>query len=125
MADAPVLKELGMRIMGVRLARNLTQAQVATQAGVSKRTLERLENGEVAVQLTAFIRVLRALDLLEGLNQLVPEPMISPMDALKLRGRQRKRAAGERGGEKRKEQVRVAEAPGEYRSGTWKWGDER
>ncbi|TLD69810.1 helix-turn-helix transcriptional regulator [Phragmitibacter flavus] len=119
MADEPLLQELGARLMAVRLGRNLTQAQLAREAGVSKRTLERLEAGEVAVQLTGLIRVLRVLDLLEGLNQLVPEPVASPMEELKLRGRRRKRATGTRGGVG----GGLAEEAAEYR--VWKWGDER
>jgi len=37
--------------------------------------------------------VLRALDLLPVLDQLLPEPPPSPMAALKLAGRERRRAA--------------------------------
>ena len=40
--DEAVLSELGGRLAQVRLERNLTQAQLAEQAGVSKRTVERL-----------------------------------------------------------------------------------
>jgi len=41
--DDSVLAELGGRLARIRLDRNLTQAQLAEQAGVSKRTIERLE----------------------------------------------------------------------------------
>lgn len=92
--DAVVLRELGGRLAKVRLDRNLTQAQLATQAGVSKRTVERLEAGAVATQLSGFIRVCRALDLVERFDLLVPEPIPSPVAQLKLGGKQRRRAAG-------------------------------
>jgi transcriptional regulator with XRE-family HTH domain len=43
MSDEALLQELGRRIARLRLERNLSQAQLAEQAGISKRTLERLE----------------------------------------------------------------------------------
>jgi len=108
--DAAVLSELGSRLAQVRLERNLTQAQLAEQAGVSKRTVERLESGSVATQLSGFIRVCRVLDLVERFDMLVPEPVPSPVEQLKLRGRKRRRASA-----KRKAQA----APKK-----WQWGDE-
>ena len=46
-SDEAILSELGGRLTRVRLEQNLTQAQLAEQAGVSKRTVERLEAGTV------------------------------------------------------------------------------
>ena len=91
--DDAVLAELGGRLARIRLERNLTQAQLAEQAGVSKRTIERLESGAVATQLSGFIRVCRVLDVLERLDALISEPVPSPVAQLKLRGRQRRRAS--------------------------------
>lgn len=94
LTDASILKELGARLTGARLGRNLTQAALAEQAGVSKRTVERLESGEVAAQLSGFLRVCRILGLLEGFDTLVPETTITPMEQLKQQGRKRQRASG-------------------------------
>jgi transcriptional regulator with XRE-family HTH domain len=91
--DAAILTELGGRLTRVRLERNLTQAQLAEQAGVSKRTVQRLESGDVSPQLSGFIRVCRVLDLIEHFDRLVPEPLPSPVEQLKLGGKQRKRAS--------------------------------
>ena len=77
----------------MRLERNLTQAQLAEQAGVSKSTVQRLEAGAVATQLSGFIRVCRTLKLIERFELLVPEPVPSPVAQLKLRGKQRRRAS--------------------------------
>jgi transcriptional regulator with XRE-family HTH domain len=109
--DEAVLGELGSRLAQVRLERNLTQAQLAEQAGVSKRTVERLESGGVATQLSGFIRVCRVLDLVERFNMLVPEPVPSPVEQLKLRGRRRQRASAK---------GKAKAAPKK-----WKWGDEQ
>jgi transcriptional regulator with XRE-family HTH domain len=96
LTDDAVLGELGRRLAGVRLERNWTQAQLAGQAGVSKRTIERLESGIVAAHLSALVRVCRALGLIDRLNALIPEPSPGPLAQLKLRGRTRRRASGRR-----------------------------
>lgn len=92
--DEGILRELGERLAGARLAMNLTQAALAEQAGLSKRTVERLESGEVAARLSAFLRVCRVLGLLDRLDALLPEAQASPMQQLRMKGRQRKRASG-------------------------------
>ena len=66
--DETVLAELGGRLTRIRLERNLTQLQLAKEAGVSKNTVQRLEAGAVATQLSGFIRVCRVLDVIERLD---------------------------------------------------------
>jgi putative transcriptional regulator len=84
---------LGGRLAKIRLNYNLTQAKLATQAGVSKRTVERLESGAVATQLSGFIRVCRVLNMIERFDLLIPEPVPSPIALLKMAGRKRQRAS--------------------------------
>lgn len=96
LADDAVLAELGARIAGRRLELEMTQADVAEQAGIAKRTLERIEAAQTS-QLTTLIRVLRVLDAAPGLDGLIPEPGPSPMDLLKRKGKVRQRASGRRG----------------------------
>ena len=92
LTDQAILEELGHRLAASRLEKNLTQVQLAEEAGVSKSTLQRLEAGEVATQLSGFVRVCRALGLLERLDVLLPEAVPGPMARLKHRGRERRRA---------------------------------
>jgi transcriptional regulator with XRE-family HTH domain len=113
LTDETVLSELGSRLERTRLERNLTQRQLAEEAGVERKAVLRIEAGE-PVRITSFIRVLRALGLLEALEQLVPEPLPSPIELVKLRGRTRRRASGRHG--------RRSEKRGEARP--WHWGDE-
>lgn len=108
LTDEVILRELGERLARVRLERNLTQAGVAEQAGVSKRTVERMEAGGVT-QLVNLVRVCRVLDLLERFESLIPEPVASPVAQLKLRGKERKRASS----------TRATTA----RAGKWHWDD--
>jgi transcriptional regulator with XRE-family HTH domain len=112
LTDEAVLRELGARLAAARLARNLTQATLAEEAGVAKRTIERLESGEVAARLSGLVRVCRVLDLLERLETLFPPPTIGPVEQLKLANRRRKRATGQR----------KRPSP---KAGKWTWGDDR
>lgn len=107
--DQTILKEIGQRLATLRLNQNLTQADLAEQAGVSKRTVERLEAGE-SVQITSLIRLFRSLGLIPRLEILFPEPVPSPIAQLKLQGKKRRRAS----------------TKGSPRSTgkAWQWGDE-
>ena len=107
LSDQALLAEMGQRLSRYRLQKNLTQEKLAKEAGVSKRTLERLEAGE-SVQLTNFIRVLRRLGRLPGLEQLLPKPLPSPMAQLQRQGQQRQRAS-----------TNKVEEP----KADWSWGD--
>lgn len=109
LTDAAILEELGSRLMSVRLERNLTQAALAKQAGVAKRTVERLESGEVATQFSGFLRVCRVLGFLERIDTFIPESVESPITQLKSRGQKRKRARGKKATARRKKK--------------WTWGD--
>jgi len=59
LTDDAALAELGFRLARARLARNLTQQQLADQAGVSVDTVRRLERRQ-SITLTALLRLLRA-----------------------------------------------------------------
>ncbi len=114
LTDEAVLSELGARLQRTRLERNLTQRELAGEAGVERKVLQRIEAGE-SVTLGGFIRVLRALGLLDALDQLVPEPVPSPIELLKLHGKRRRRASG----------ARLKSTPHQQEQGTpWHWGDE-
>jgi transcriptional regulator with XRE-family HTH domain len=117
LTDETLLSELGARLAQARLEKNFTQAQLATQAGISKRTLERLEAGATGTQLSAFIRVCRVLGLVERLELLVPETAPSPMAQLQAGGRRRRRASRS---DANPAAVNEPPAPG----GKWTWGDQ-
>ncbi len=112
-ADDAILLELGARLERMRLARNFTQAELAEKAGVAKRTIERMEAGG-PTQLLNLVRITRALDLIENIDALVPEPVTSPLALLKLQGRQRQRASSARS---------LASAALSARA-RWTWGDD-
>lgn len=109
LSDKAILRALGERLAQRRLDLRLTQAAAAGQAGVSKRTVERLEAGS-SVQLASLIRVLRVLDLVDGLEQLAPPGGPRPMDLLQLKGKARQRAPA----------AGTDETPS---ADEWTWGD--
>ena len=108
LTDEAILLELGGRLAQRRLELRVTQEMLAEQAGVAKRTVERIEAG-ATTQMSTLIRVLRVLELLDRLETLVPEAGPRPMDLVKLKGKARKRASGRR-------------KPGD--KGPWQWGDQ-
>ncbi len=109
-SDHAILKELGDRIARYRLNGNWTQEILAREAGVSKRTVHRMEHGH-SVQASNLIRILRALHLIENLEALLPEPAISPIQQARLQGKRRQRASAPSDLSKQKD--------------PWSWGDEK
>ena len=113
LTDSVLLSLIGQRLVQLRLARNLTQQQLAEQAGLGLRTVQRLEQGAAATQLSGFLRVCRVLGIVEGFDLLLPEIAPGPLEQLKLQGRKRQRASGPR-----PTQGKAASKPTK-----WTWGE--
>lgn len=79
------------RLESIRLSRNITQAQLAEEAGVSPRTIGRLEKGQ-GVSMDTFIRVMIALRIQQSLEALLPDPSVRPMERVGMGAEERKRA---------------------------------
>ena len=95
MNNHAVLKEIGVRIRRERLNQNTTQETLAGRAGVSRRVVLDLEAGK-GCGMGSFIEILRALRKLDQLDAFLPDPGISPLQLVKLRGHERQRASGRR-----------------------------
>lgn len=98
MTDKALLEELGERLRRLRLNLNLSQEQLADSAGISRITVGECERGGSVTMLT-MVQILRALDQLDNLDALLPEPGLSPLQLAKLKGKTRQRATGSRGGD--------------------------
>ncbi len=109
LSDGAILAELGERITRRRLDHQLTQAALAREAGVAKRTLERVEAGATA-QMSTIIRIFRVLDLLPALDQVLPASKPGPIELMKRKGKTRRRASS---------QARSPE-----QQAPWTWGDD-
>lgn len=110
MPEATMLTELGERARQCRVGMNQTQAELAKSAGVSQRTIERLEAGN-SVQLEKLVRILRALRLSDNLDQLIPEASVRPIQLAGSRAEVRQRSHKRRG-----------VAP---EAQAWVWGDKK
>lgn len=100
--------EIGGRLAQLRLARNVTQEALARDAGLSLRTLRRLEAGSPC-SLDSFLRVALAVGLGDAIAAAVPASDIRPIERVAARGAERRRARPAKG--------REAEA-------AWSWGEE-
>lgn len=95
------------RLESIRLSRNITQAQLAEEAGVSPRTIGRLEKGQ-GVSMDTFIRIMMALNIQQNLEALLPDPSVRPIERIGMGAGERKRARPTKS---------IDELP------TWSWGN--
>lgn len=110
-----IIAALGKRLDEIRLSRNIAQADLAREAGVSRSTLTRLADGR-PVSLDSFVRVMQALHLADHLAALLPDPGVRPVDRVRLEGTERQRASGRR--------TQAHPSSPSPSSPTWTWGDE-
>lgn len=76
--DKEILHELGRRLKKLRKQRKLNQDELATAAGIGVATLRRIEDGQDS-QLGSWIKLMKALDMIEAIDGLLPENYKSPM----------------------------------------------
>jgi transcriptional regulator with XRE-family HTH domain len=112
LGDKALQKQVGERLREFRLNRNESQQELASRAGIGKATLQRLEEGRSGTMVT-FLRVLRALELTDGLDALLPVLGSGPLEEAGVAPRRRLRAGSNRA---------AGGAPNT--PGTWRWGDE-
>ena len=116
LTDTALLAEIGVRLAQRRLALQRTQAELAEQAGIAKRTLERIETGGSA-QMSSMIKLWRVLDLLPELDQFIAAGVPSPMELLQDSRSARKRTTRKRVGKR----VDDSTIPKDQH---WSWDDE-
>lgn len=90
MSNTAIAAELGNRLERLRLQQNLTQQALAAEIGITPKSYRQLVAG--GGKLENMIAALRALNALEHLDNFLPEPPLSPLEQLKLHGKQRQRA---------------------------------
>ena len=103
--ETEVLNELSRRFRQYRISYPLTQSELAEKSMVSLSTVKRFENGE-DIGLIKLLQLMRALDIQEHLEVLIPDPSVRPSAYLE------------------KECSRQRARKKKPRAGTWKWGDE-
>ncbi|MDG1771802.1 MAG: helix-turn-helix transcriptional regulator [Oceanicoccus sp.] len=73
------IKQLGQKIAALRIAKKLKQSELAYEAGVSERTLQRLEAGDI-IKSDGLLKVVMQLGRLEELLATLDTPEFSPYD---------------------------------------------
>jgi transcriptional regulator with XRE-family HTH domain len=90
LSDSAIAHELGQRLEQLRLEKNIDQQTLADELGITRKTYRALAHGEG--KLVNFIKAMRVLGELEQLDKLLPATTFSPIELLKLQGKQRQRA---------------------------------
>jgi len=72
----------GKQLKELRIAKNLNQITTAEKAGISEKALRNLEAGRGS-SIETLVRVLKALDSLDGLRLLAPKPSVGPLALLR------------------------------------------
>jgi len=93
-SPAAITEALGERLKQARLNSDLTQAEVAELAGVTRKVVLNAEKGNVRLEL--FVAIMAALNLTGQLDRFLPKQDISPIQLSKLQGKRRQRASGQR-----------------------------
>jgi transcriptional regulator with XRE-family HTH domain len=73
---------LGDQIQSLRVSKNLDQRSTAEKAGISEKALRNLETGRGST-VESLLRVLKALDSLDGIELLAPKPSVNPLALLR------------------------------------------
>lgn len=68
-SQSRLLRALGLRLREARLRRRFTVTQVAERAGISRPTLNKVEQGDGTVTMGNYLRVLAALGLENDFEQ--------------------------------------------------------
>ena len=105
-SSTAIASALCKRLEQIRLSKNISQAELAKQAGVSRSTMTRIADGK-SISLDSFVRVIKALGLADHLATLLPDPTVRPVELVTHEGQHRRRASGKR----------KSNEP-------WSWGDE-
>lgn len=105
------LLEIGSRLKMYRIYSSLTQEDLSMKSGVSRRSIQNMENGE-DVNFSTIIKVLMALGLDPNLDLLIPDSSRRPSYYLKANADTKRRS-------------RVIKNKVQDLSKEFKWGDEK
>jgi len=83
---------LGKRLKQQRLQYNLTQNELSAKTGISRVSISKIERGSGA-NLSSILEIMRALHILDNIENLVPEQEISPIEMIKLKNKSKKQRA--------------------------------
>ncbi len=103
-----ILTQLAERVKRYRIDMNLSQADFSQKAGISLRSITNFESGS-DVKFSNFIKILKALELADNLELLVPDVSKRPSSFLV----------------KEKQKQRVRKSSSKEENSTFSWGNEK
>ena len=77
--EAEILKEFAARLVRIRKAIGLNQVELANKAGLGIATLRRIESGQDS-HFGSWLKLLKALDMIHAIEELLPNTFNSPME---------------------------------------------
>ncbi len=90
LTNQELIEKLAEKLKQARINMELTQQDVASRAGVNINTLRQLEAGKNSSLIT-LVAVLKVLKLENEVLSAIPDPEITPLQALKYKTKERKR----------------------------------
>lgn len=92
MSNTEIIGALGQRFRQYRLTARMTQKEVSEKSGVSLLTIRRFELGySYNITMANFLSLLKAIDFVEGMAEVLPDIPVSPYLLAKEQARQPKR----------------------------------
>ena len=96
LTDVEVMREIGTRLRGYRIQRNIPADVVAERARLSPATVLNAEAGKNP-RLSTIVRLLRVLGRIDALESFLPALTISPLEEAARGKRPRRRVSVPRG----------------------------
>lgn len=72
LTDDEILVDLAERFDRIRIRKRMKDTDIEAKAGISRQVLYNFRKGKRAITMKSFIRLLRAVDALDHLEELLP-----------------------------------------------------
>ena len=78
LTDKAILVQVGLKLKEIRIEKNISQGELAKASGLSAFSISQMENGH-NTSILSLVMVLRALNKLEILDEILKDKPISPI----------------------------------------------
>jgi transcriptional regulator with XRE-family HTH domain len=111
--NARLLEIIGRSMKARRVAKEISQEELARLSGVSHASIARFETGKGNISLENLLLIMKSLEMVDELKIIFKDSESSPSLLAKATTR------------KTRERVRKSQKTKESKSMVWKWGDEK
>ncbi len=78
-SEEDILKHIGESIRGARVASNFTLEELSKKSEINITTLSKIENGKTNTTILVLFRIFKSLGREKEIENLFPEPSVSPI----------------------------------------------